>query len=82
MAFAFSRHAEEQMELRGITHEQVETVLRAPDRLIREEQGQVVYQKVIFPENEPYLIRVFVNAEKDPPFVKTVYRTSKIAKYQ
>jgi hypothetical protein len=32
-------------------------------------------------EGGVYLVRVFVDVERDPPEVVTVYRTSNIAKY-
>lgn len=80
--FSYSLHALEQMESRGITPEQVEAAFNAPDRIVFEAIDQVVYQRVILVGEENYLLRVFVNQSKNPPLVKTVYRTSKIAKYQ
>lgn len=80
--FSYSLHALEQMELRGITAEQVEAALNAPDRVVFEGNDQAVYQKVISLRDGNYLLRVFVNESTTPPLVKTVYRTSKISKYQ
>ena len=80
--FELSAHAIEQAELRQIRHDQIFETLEKPDIIIDEGNGHVVYQKV---ENEgngkSYLYRVFVNSNKNPKLVKTVYRTSKTEKY-
>lgn len=78
MVFEFSKHALEQMQARGITRSVVKKVLDKPDK-IKNEKGKKVYQSVI--EKGTYLIRIFVNVNKVPPLVITVYKTSKIKKY-
>ena len=45
------------------------------------EDGLTVYQKVVVTVGRPYMIRVFVNKNKQPPVAVTVYKTSKIDKY-
>lgn len=82
MLFSFSKHALEQMNLRSISIEQVSTVLQNPDKIEIESEGQHIFQKTIHLEERNYLIRVFVNVDKAPPLIKTVYKTSKIGKYQ
>ena len=77
MVFEFSIHCIERMKLRSISNQTVELVLLEPDEIIIEDDNQKVFQKTI----ENYLYRVFVNANKNPTLVKTVYRTSKITKY-
>lgn len=79
---ALSKHALEQLELRSLTIDMVETVLRNPDRITNEEDNQRVYQAIIQRGERDYLLRVFVNSDKTPNLVKTVYLTSKISKYQ
>jgi hypothetical protein len=79
--FLISNHAKEQMELRQVSLEVVMSVLANPQQILTEE-GKKIYQSIInFEEEGNYLVRVFVNAEKDPKNVITVYRTSKIEKY-
>ncbi len=81
--FELSFHAIEQMKIRGVPEEIVFDVLENPDKIDFEEEGQLIYQKVVLFEGlKQYLVRVFVNSDKSPNLVKTVYRTSKISKYQ
>lgn len=82
MQFEFSKHAIEQMDARGISIEQVNTVMQNPDKIEIESEGQNIFQKIIEFGETNYLIRVFVNIDKNPPIIKTVYKTSKISKYQ
>ena len=78
MQFEFSLYSLEHIKLRGISKELVELVLDYPDEIANEFENQIIYQKVI----ENYLYRVFVNSNKNPSLIKTVYKTSKINKYQ
>lgn len=79
--FSISNHAKEQMELRQVSLEVVMSVLTNPQQILTEESKKI-YQSIInFEKEGNYLVRVFVNAEKDPNNVITVYRTSKIEKY-
>ena len=79
--FSISNHAKEQMELRQVSLKVVMSVLTNPQQILTEEDKKI-YQSIInFEEEGNYLVRVFVNAEKDPNNVITVYRTSKIEKY-
>ena len=77
MKFEYSLHCLEQISLRSISKEIVEIVLNEPDATIQEDDNQQVFQKVV----ENYLYRVFINTNKNPALIKTVYRTSKINKY-
>ncbi|GAB3922845.1 DUF4258 domain-containing protein [Larkinella terrae] len=81
MEFELSRHAIEQMTLRGISVKVVHEVLNNPDKIIPDGIGQVIYQAIVIQADKTYLIRIFVNSEKTPNLVKTVYRTSKLSKY-
>ena len=81
--FELSLHAIEQMQVRGVPEEIVFEVLAKPDKIETESDGQLIYQKIVlFYETKKYLVRVFVNSDKTPNLVKTVYRTSKLSKYQ
>jgi hypothetical protein len=79
--FSISNHAKEQMELRQVSLEVVMSILTNPQQILTE-KGRKIYQSIINFEGEGnYLVRIFVNAEKNPNNVITIYRTSKIEKY-
>jgi len=73
-----SPHADERMGRRRIDRDEVRQVLVAPDEILPARSGRVVAQKVL----GRYLLRVFVDVDRTPPEVVTVYRTSKIDKYR
>ena len=77
MLFEYPNHSLEQMQLRNISKEIVDLVMKQPDSVINEADNQKIFQKVI----EQFLYRVFVTVNKNPALIKTVYRTSKITKY-
>jgi len=78
--FIFSFHAQEQMKNRGIDALVISEALRFPLEIV-EEDGLEIYHHVFKQDEREYLLRVFVNSEKIPPVVITVYKTSKIKKY-
>lgn len=83
MNVAFSFHAKEQMLIRGISERMVMEVIAEADREIMQDDEVRIYQKVIsFNEEGNFLVRVFVTISKMPPQIITVYRTSKLEKYQ
>jgi hypothetical protein len=69
-------HAASQMRERQITPEQVGAVLAKPEEVLPIRAGRVVAQAV----QAGYLLRVFVDVDRNPPEVVTAYRTSKIDK--
>ena len=79
-----TKHACDQMFRRRITEEQVRDVLKRQEEIIEVRPGIVVVQAVNTTGAPPtgYLIRVFLDIDRTPPEVKTVYRTSKIEKYR
>ena len=81
MNFAFSKHSLEQMALRQISKEEVESILKSSQQIIHETENSI-YQSEILKEGKKYLVRIFVNDKKSPPLVITVYKTSKINKYK
>ncbi|WP_020604488.1 DUF4258 domain-containing protein [Spirosoma spitsbergense] len=83
MNYTLSNHVKERAKERGISSKTIDQVIISPDQIIEEEEtGQKIYQSIIaFPENKTYLVRVFVNNNKEPSIIKSVYRTSKIDKY-
>ena len=83
MAVKFSRHAHEQMLLRGIAYETVNDVVSFPEQTIvdKEEPTKIIYQSLINENNNTFLLRVFVDIGKQPNVIITVYKTTKISKY-
>ena len=81
MRYQISRHAQIEMERRGISLSLVESVLDNPQQIVTERDGRKVYQSQLdFGNGKVFLLRVIV-ADVDPKVVITVYRTSKIEKY-
>ena len=81
--FVFTDHALTEMTRRGISQEHVRNVLANPEQMELIREGRTVYQAK-YNENEPpktYLLRIFVDIDRKPPHIVTVYRTSKIEKY-
>ena len=79
--YIFSKHALEKIEERGIPMHVVIAVMNNLENLIVEEE-MAIHQAIVNFEGEgEYLVRVFVNTNKQPPVVVTVYRTSKLNKY-
>ncbi len=79
-----TKHASDQMFRRRITEEQVRDVLKRQEEIVQVRPGRIVVQAVNTTGAPPtgYLIRVFVDIDRTPPEVVTVYRTSKIEKYR
>ena len=81
MNIIFSQHALDEMERRNITKEQVISVIENRVQVIELEGKNIYQERITFPNNKIYLLRVFVNIVVEPNVVITVYRTSKINKY-
>jgi hypothetical protein len=71
------------MRRRGLSEAHVAGVLRAPDQSEELRPGRCVYQsKVVLGDaRKTYLLRIFVDVDRDPPQVVTAYLTSKVEKY-
>lgn len=79
--FSLTRHAAEEMRRRGIDEMAMRQVLQTPEQRETVRPGRDVLQSRISVESRTYLLRVFVDVDRDPPEVVTVYRTSRIEKY-
>lgn len=81
--YRITAHARSEMLRRQISEEEIAVVLAAPGQVETARQGRSVYQSLFQSENsgKTYLVRVFVDIDRVPPEVVTVYRTSKITKY-
>jgi len=73
-----TEHALGQMAKRQVTAAEVSRVLAAPEQVLEVRAGRVVAQAMA----GEYLLRVFVDVDRNPAEVVTVYRTSKIEKYR
>jgi len=81
--FEFTDHALTEMARRQISEEDVKAVLAEPEQMEMVRYGRAVYQARCVMDDPPktYLLRVFIDIDPRPPYVVTVYRTSKIEKY-
>ena len=81
--FVFTYHARFEMERRGISESEVSSVLRAPEQSEEQRLGRCIYQKRVSgpSESKVYILRVFVDVDRDPAEVASAYRTSKVGKY-
>ena len=79
----FTDHALIEMARREITREDVRAVLANPEQMEMVREGRAVYQakREMGQPSNTYILRVFVDIDRTPPYVVTVYRTSKIEKY-
>lgn len=74
-------HAAFEMRRRGLDESIVRRVLAAPEQRQPIWPGRDVLQSRIAFAGKIYLVRVFVDVDRRPAEVVTVYRTSRIAKY-
>jgi hypothetical protein len=82
MDYKFSKHAEERIAQRGLSKDLVREVVNQPDCIITLDSKLLIYQRAVRQNEKEYLYRVFVNPEMDPNLIVTVYRTSKLEKYE
>lgn len=71
-------HAAVQMDRRQVAEAEVRQVPGEPQQVLEVRPGRVVAQRMI----GRYLLRVFVDVDRSPPEVVTVYRTSQLKKYR
>ncbi len=57
---------------------ELQRLLNQPEEILPVREGRVVAQGI----SGDYLLRVFVDVDRDPPEVVTCYRTSRINKYR
>lgn len=81
--YRLTEHARFEMARRQVSETEIAQVLANPDDTEIVRAGRAVYQSR-FQIGDPaktYLIRIFIDVDRTPPEVVTVYRTSKVAKY-
>lgn len=79
--YVLTKHARIQMQRRGIDEAIVHRILSAPEQRFSVRSGREVLQSRIMLEGRRFLVRVFVEVNRQPAEVVTVYRTTKIDKY-
>ena len=79
--YRITPHAAFEMERRGIHEHVLAQVLAAPEQRHTVRSGRDVLQCRIDFEGRAYLVRAFVDVDRSPAEVVTVYRTSNVAKY-
>ena len=82
MKYTFSNHANEQIARRSIFKEFITETISSPESIIKHDDYVNVFQKVMAEGKNKYLYRVFINVCKKPALIITVYKTSKIEKYE
>lgn len=83
MEVIFTPHADFEMKRRNLSEEMVRWVIKNSEQKWEVRKGRIICQsrvKMEVPERE-FLIRVFVDIDREPAEVVTAYRTSKIEKY-
>jgi hypothetical protein len=81
--FVITTHAALEMRRRGLDEDTVRSVLIAPEQRVEARPGRVIVQSRLQLGDPPkaFLLRVFVDVDRQPAEVVTAYRTSKIEKY-
>jgi hypothetical protein len=74
-------HAAFEMERRGIDETVVRRMLAAPEQRLALRPRRDVLQSRIELDGKSYPVRVFVDVDRRPAEVVTIYRTSNVAKY-
>ena len=81
--YILTDHALMEMRRRDISEEEIKMVMISPEQRLNIRKGRCVYQSRLAygkPVRD-FLVRVFVDTDREPNEVVTVYRTSKIDKY-
>lgn len=79
--YILTDHAIRELRRRELDKQAIDAVLRNPGQRLDVRPGRIVLQSKTQGEGAEYLLRVFVDIDRNPAEVVTVYRTSKIAKY-
>jgi Domain of unknown function (DUF4258) len=79
--WVFTPHAKMEMARRSIGEQTVMDVLARPEQRHSVRTGREVLQSRLVLDGANYIVRVFVDTDRVPAEVVTVYRSSKIAKY-
>ncbi len=79
--YVLTPHALFEMQRRRLAELAIRGVLAAPEQRFPVRPGRDVLQSRVAVAGKTYLLRVFIDIDRDPAEVVTVYRTSQVAKY-
>jgi uncharacterized protein DUF4258 len=79
--YILTDHATRELRRRGLDKQDVEDVLRNPGQCLDVRPGRVVLQSKAQHGETEYLLRIFIDIDRNPAEVVTAYRTSKVVKY-
>lgn len=79
--YIFTDHAIRELQRRGLDKEDLDDVLRNPGQRLDVRLGRVVLQSKTQEGGTEYLLRIFVDIDRNPAEIVTAYRTSKVSKY-
>ena len=82
MRYVLTTHALLQAGRRGISRETLMQVVQHPEQPFPQRQGRHIFQSRVMLGSKPWLVRVVVDVDRNPPEVVTVYRTSNIRRYR
>ncbi len=80
-SYLLTDHARSEIARRGLGDVAIGKVLKSPEQRQVVRPGREVLQSRFEVHGRMYLVRVFVDTDRDPAEVVTAYRTSKIDKY-
>jgi hypothetical protein len=79
--YLLTAHAIRELSRRALDEETVRGVLASPEQRASVRPGREVLQSRRTILGREYLVRVFVDTDRQPPEVVTAYRTTKVRKY-
>lgn len=79
--YRITDHAAFEMDRRGVSEDIVRRIMRAPEQRYSVRPGRDVLQSKVTFSGRLYLVRIFVDVDRQPAQLVTVYRTSNMAKY-
>lgn len=79
--YIFTDHAIRELGRRGLDKQDLDRVLRNPGQRLDVRPGRVVLQSKTQQGGTEYLLRIFVDIDRNPAEVVTAYRTRKVTKY-
>lgn len=81
--YVITAHAALEMQRRGVSVDTVRAILASPEQRLKVRPGRDVFHSRLNEAGyaKTFLVRVFVDVDRAPAEVVTVYKTSKLAKY-
>jgi hypothetical protein len=80
-AAVLSPHAAREIARRGLPAAEVRKAIVNPAQTVPVRTGRIALHHRYVEGGREYLLRIFVDIDRDPPVIVTLYRTSKIEKY-